>query len=210
MLFTQKSQMKTFVRRSLNDRDEYDTRKIYTGLLLKHGWLKSVRGAPWGIAEKTKTGDVEETRYHLISSATLVEAAYAAIELEPSNPQVQQLQAVPVENVVIFNSKTPMDVLEYLKDLANLLNGTGSKTSFIERLRLVPTIESKWLEEKQVNGIKARDSNYNAKLSAFLQKYWPGKFDSARDFSKANSLYSCLTNQGLWESFERWLDCKTR
>ena len=68
---------KTFVRHKLNDRDEHDTRNHYTQLILRHGWLKGVRGPPWAIAEKIRCdGELEgeSVRYHLISSATLMEA----------------------------------------------------------------------------------------------------------------------------------------
>ena len=205
MLYTE-SGAKAFSRHPLNDRNEHDTRRIYTELILKHGWLKNVRGSPWAVKERHTVGDKDEDRYKLISSATLVEAAYQAIEAAPDNGQVKQLRQAPLTGIVVFHHNTPPDVMAYLKDLANFLNGTGSKASFVERLRLVPTMETKWAEEKAKTNLKARDSNYNKKLADFLDKYWPQKFDSARDFSKASSLHSTLTSRGLWASFEQCLD----
>lgn len=205
MLYTE-SGAKAFSRHPLNDRNEHDTRRIYTELILKHGWLKNVRGSPWAVKERHTVGDKDEDRYKLISSATLVEAAYQAIEAAPDNGQVKQLRQAPLTGIVVFHHNTPPDVMAYLKDLANFLNGTGSKASFVERLRLVPTMETKWAEEKAKTNLKARDSNYNKKLADFLDKYWPQKFDSARDFSKASSLHSTLTSRGLWASFEQYMN----
>ena len=92
--------------------------------------------------------------------------------------------------------------MSYLKELANFLNGAGSKASFVERLRLVPSIETKWSEERIKTQLKAGDSNFNKKLGEFLDKFWPNKFDSARDYSKASSLHSILVGKGLWNPFE--------
>ena len=64
----------------MNDRDEHDSRAHYTQLILRHGFLRGVRGPPWATAEKIKLQDGDDSesegvRYHLISSATLMEAA---------------------------------------------------------------------------------------------------------------------------------------
>ena len=66
---------KALTRHRLNDRNECDTRNHYVSLIQKHGWLKGVRGNPWAVAEKIKDGEEDSVRYHLISSATLTEAA---------------------------------------------------------------------------------------------------------------------------------------
>lgn len=71
---------KAFLRHKVNDRDEHDSRAHYTQLILRHGFLRGVRGPPWATAEKIKLQDGDDSesegvRYHLISSATLMEAA---------------------------------------------------------------------------------------------------------------------------------------
>ena len=90
------------------------------------------------------------------------------------------------------------------QELANVLNGTGSRASFVERLRLITTIEARWTAERTETNLKCRDQGYHQKLADFLGKYFPGKFESARDFAKASSVYSLLVNQKLWPCLERW------
>ena len=102
MLFTE-SKAKAFSRHPLNDRNEHDTRRIYQDLILKHGWLKNVRGSPWAVKERHTVGDTDADRFKLISSATLVEAAYQAIESAPDNVQVKQLMQVPITGIVLFH-----------------------------------------------------------------------------------------------------------
>ena len=89
------------------------------------------------------------------------------------------------------------------QELANLLNGTGSKASFVERMRLIPTIEARWATERTQQNLKCRDAGYNGKLAEFLSKFFPQKFDSARDYAKASSVYNLLVTQKLWPSLER-------
>ena len=89
------------------------------------------------------------------------------------------------------------------QELANLLNGTGSKASFVERMRLIPTIEARWATERTQQNLKCRDAGYNGKLAEFLSKFFPQKFDSARDYAKASSVYNILVTQKLWPSLER-------
>lgn len=105
---------------------------------------------------------------------------------------------VPVP--VLYNciSNTPQ------QELANVLNGTGSRASFVERLRLIPTIEARWTAERTETNLKCRDPGYHQKLVDFLGKYFPGKFESAPDFTKASSVYGLLVNQNLWPCLERW------
>lgn len=74
----------------------------------------------------------------------------------------------------------------------------------MERLRLIPTIEARWTAERTETNLKCRDPGYHQKLVDFLGKYFPGKFESARDFTKASSVYGLLVNQNLWPCLERW------
>lgn len=198
---------KTFVRHQLNSRNEVDTRRHYMGLITKHGMLKDIRGSPWAIRETVSQShsNTTEHRLHLISSATLIEAIYLAVETAPENLQVIQTKKQPIQNITIFNPKTPTDVLHYVRDLANMLNGVGSNISFVERLQMVPAIETKWAEERKRTGVKFRDSNFNAQLGIFLDKFWPSKWDSARDYTAAVSIVKHLTDSSIRDEFLEFL-----
>ena len=70
-------------------------------------------------------------------------------------------------------------------------------------MRLIPTIEARWATERTQQNLKCRDAGYNGKLAEFLSKFFPQKFDSARDYAKASSVYNLLVTQKLWPSLER-------
>ena len=67
-------------------------------------------------------------------------------------------------------------------------------------MRLIPTIEARWATERTQQNLKCRDAGYNGKLAEFLSKFFPQKFDSARDYAKASSVYNLLVTQKLWPS----------
>jgi hypothetical protein len=99
------------VRHWLNVRDEHDTRKHYVELILKHGILRDVRGNPWSVTETMNYvgadgKDYSETKFHLLSSATLFEACYIAAETHPDNEQVKQTIGSPIKNITVFLART--------------------------------------------------------------------------------------------------------
>ncbi len=112
-------------------------RRQHMGLIMKHGMLKDIRGSPSTIRETVSQShsSTTEHRLHLICSDALIEAIYLAVETAPENLQVIQTKKLPIQNMTIFNPKTPIDVLHYVRDLANIsnmLNGAGSNISFAE------------------------------------------------------------------------------
>ena len=62
------------------------------------------------------------TKFKMISSATRMDGFYMAFEVDPENANVKETMANKVVRVLLFDERTPRDVLEYLKDLHNKLN----------------------------------------------------------------------------------------
>lgn len=77
---------RTFVRHSINNRNQKDTREKYVDLLLQHGMLKSVRAAPKAVPTSS---DPHHWQLQLLTHAHLIEALYLAAERHPENRQVQ-------------------------------------------------------------------------------------------------------------------------
>ena len=46
--------------------------------------------------------------------------------------------------MVLFNVRTPRDVLEWLRDIGNSLNDLSSGITYVETLGLVPRFTSMW------------------------------------------------------------------
>jgi hypothetical protein len=87
----------------------------------------------------------------------------------------------------------------YLRDLANFLNGVGSKTSYVEHLRLVPSIQNTWQRRVSDQKIKARMSGKFQ--SQFIEELWPGKFGSYRDYLLASSFWSAMDACALFDKY---------
>eukprot|EP00969_Alexandrium_andersonii_P013701 597906-Alexandrium_andersonii.AAC.1 len=60
-----------------------DTRRHYRDLIMEHGILKDISRPPWAIPESSD----RDAPQLLIGAATVVEAAYEALETAPQNPQ---------------------------------------------------------------------------------------------------------------------------
>ena len=52
-------------------------------------------------------------------------------------------------SVLLFNSRTPRDVLEWLRDIGNSLNDLSSGITFVETLGLVPRLTAMWDAERK-------------------------------------------------------------
>ena len=51
--------------------------------------------------------------------------------------------------MLLFSTRTPVDVLEWLRDLGNSLNDLPSGITFVETLGLVPKFTSMWDAERR-------------------------------------------------------------
>ena len=63
-----------------------------------------------------------KTKFQMISSATRMTGFYEAWESDPDNINVHETLNNKVVRVLLFDARTPWDVLEYLRDLHNKLN----------------------------------------------------------------------------------------
>ena len=80
-------------------------------------------------------------------------AVYRAYEKEIANPtgpngEIAPQLAATLANgtgpVVLFNVRTPRDVLEWLRDIGNSLNDLSSGITYVETLGLVHRFTSMW------------------------------------------------------------------
>ena len=135
-----------FTRHELNHRQQLSTRREYKELILKMGLMKDMRaGRPMAVPDPL---DPETWQLNLIAAATLVEALYDAAEEDPSNAQVRASLQDGLTSAIVLHPKTPWDVVEYLRDSANRFVAYGSRTSFLERYKMISKIEAAWRAER--------------------------------------------------------------
>ena len=122
-----------------NARNHKRVREKYVQRVLRSGIFVGVRGAPWVLAS-----DEQPPVFYLMSYATLAESVYEAALREPENKFVKISLENGIPGAIIFNARTPADVLTYLKELHNDFHA-GVDTSFLEIYLKIEDIEASWL-----------------------------------------------------------------
>lgn len=153
-------------RHALNDRDQHSTRAIYREKIKEVGISKGARNEALAVPlghlchTKLQVANVTlEIPAAFVGGAHLMEAAYEAW-FEPgseSNPQVLTSMRAGLPNVTLLDSRTPPDVLSWLKDGANLFNELASGIDFLERYKATTAIAAAWVEERQSKRARLED-----------------------------------------------------
>ena len=98
--------------------------------------------------------------------------------------------------------------MEWLRDWGNLFNKAAAKASFIEHLRVLhdkihPALVSH-LELDFKPAMTSSHKEYERTVKTFLDKFFPGRFNSFREFQPAQAFHNRLVDQELWEWFINW------
>ena len=115
------------------------------------GIVQNIRSGAWlfGLKDNAITPDSKFTCMHCASLAEGCRLAYEEdVAAGSINLIVQQSVAAGFRNSVLFYRETPTDVKMYLKELGNMMNSEATNTTFLEDIRICPTIETSWLQLK--------------------------------------------------------------
>ena len=125
----------------------------YTVGMIGKGFLKGLGSQIWAVPS-----DIHMSKFYLITAGTRLMAVYRAVAKEMENPSgpngemPEQLKATLAGGtgpVVLFNPRTPKDVLEWLRDVGNSLNDLSSSVTYIETFSLVPRVSQKWDDHRK-------------------------------------------------------------
>ena len=113
-------------RHQLNGRQQDAIVDSYAkSIIMEQGLVSGVRGAAWTIEQADGT-------FKLITFGTLSSAVYQLIETgHREHPMVQHALATGIVGSVVLHSKTPIDVIAWLRDYHNTFH-CGSSYSFVE------------------------------------------------------------------------------
>lgn len=130
------SRVRNLARHSVfNPRQQEGVKAAYVKSCKARGICESVRGEAWA-TQPTANDDGRMGPYLLISSASLVEAFYTALNEEPGNPNLIATLRHGIQ-VRILSSRTPPGICKYLTKLHNRFHG-GASTNFLELIGFIP------------------------------------------------------------------------
>ena len=105
-------------RHVLNNRHQMDTKRKYTNMILQFGILTECRSEVVAVPGPLPANNLgaESVVYLFIAGATLVEAAYEAMKLQPVSPLMIRLRAEGLKGVTLLDRRTPDDALKWQKN----------------------------------------------------------------------------------------------
>jgi hypothetical protein len=112
--------VKTLRRHPENDRLQLSVVEKYAKGLESTGLVAGVRGQLWAVEGAVIDG---LQHYDLITYGTLTSAMYVAADRSPDNPMVKSSVEAGVEDCIILHSKTPLDVVRWMRDFHNQWHG---------------------------------------------------------------------------------------
>ena len=83
--------------------------------------------------------------------------------MNPKNELVMHAVANGFKGALVLRKDTPGDVLAWVKNKHNAFH-TGSQTSFIELMAMVPEVEEKWKAHKRLKRISVESTPKNRAL----------------------------------------------
>ena len=205
---------KVFERHALNDRHQAAVVDAYKESIKKEGVLRGVRSDIWAVASSLDADFPE--RLHVISGASLIEAAYKANAEDQDNPNVIRTLAGQVFNITVFQHNTPAAVIHFLVDIGNVKVGTGSVTSHIQKYKAVDGYLASWAAYREKFKIKSRmkgttsQSGYESSRREWLLARPSNLFPTLIGFDKASDFYKDLSTTTLWEEYRTFCEssCK--
>lgn len=99
------------------------------------------------------------------------------------------------------------DVLEWMKDWGNAFNRAASKPSFVEHLQALDKIEpalQSYLATQFSPPLTSSHKSYEKEVKAYIDKIFPGRFESHREFQNATMFRKRMREHNLWQEFLDW------
>eukprot|EP00959_Pyramimonas_sp_CCMP1952_P420139 8800215-Pyramimonas_sp.AAC.1 len=130
---------KAFERHELNDRNCCDTRDKYKKDIKTRGFIVGGRNEMVVMRRSSST----DNSFWILSGAHVIEAIYDAfddmVKSKRHNPQVAAtvMKGIPITEA---DHRTPIDVVTHLTDVGNILNGIGTKTTFVQAMKVVQDV----------------------------------------------------------------------
>ena len=181
--------------------------KKYAKSILEEGLVSLVSGQP--IAIQADTPD----HYFMLAGASRCEALYVAHAMNPKNELVMHAVANGFKGALVLRKDTPGDVLAWVKNKHNAFH-TGSQTSFIELMAMVPEVEEKWKAHKRLKRIsvdstpKTGPFRYHALYSQFVLTKFDGLFASFNHYGLSKAFYHAATKLGVWDLFREHVESR--
>lgn len=94
-----------------------------------------------------------------------------------------------------------------MKDWGNAFNRAASKPSLIEHLEALNKIEPALMNylAKEFNPpMTSSHKDYEKSVKAYIDKIFPGRFPSYREFQNATMFRKRMIEHGLWTKFLEW------
>ena len=183
-------------------------------VLSGNGYLKESRaGAFTSIPDGL---DKHKWTLYQTSGATFLEAVYYCVEHHRSNQFVQHILATGVPGVVLLNPKIPADAIAYSRDQGNVCVGFGAPETFIELMRLVPTVEEAVKsscrergdaadddsdEEQRKSKKKRSQAGEETRWWQIVQQHWPDKWGSWAEFDRCKIVTHKLQRLNILDKF---------
>ena len=185
-----------FEMQSDNIRDQKVVEDDYVRSVLTKGNVSGVRGQPWAVLSEG-----EQPPFNLISYGTLARAIYRAAQAEPDNPNVLATLEQGLENLQVYSSKTPIDVIRWLRDFHNEFHG-GSGFTVLELLKLVEKIEAQWKAHATLKGLSV--SNVKAR-EEWINSAYPGKVASNHNYCEAKATIHAMRRLGVYDEVTKMI-----
>lgn len=186
--FFSKNGKKLLGRHATNQRRQDSVVRKYAKGVLQHGILSDMRSQPMAVPGE------QPDHFELIGAATLIEAAYIAMEVQEDNVFCKQLRENGVSNVIIFKNNTPADVLEWVAAEHNRFHH-GSSGTLIEQYREAGKIVQAWMVHRKEHNISVAscpstgEFRYERLYANFVQKNFPHAFSNWDSFDHAKAFF---------------------
>ncbi|CAK0895701.1 unnamed protein product, partial [Prorocentrum cordatum] len=187
-------------RHRLNQRVQKVVVLTYARGVLQNGVMAAMRAAPIVIA-----GD--GGKMEIIGGGTLVDSIFVAKSMQPENPHVVRALATGIPNCIEFDSRTPDDVITWVKNEHNNWH-SGSKYSCLEMYNELETIEAAWKEHKTKHNITVHgcpssgDLRYSKLFEKFVLENFEGVFEDGAHLTNARSFANAMKEMGIWEWYK--------
>ncbi|CAK0871070.1 unnamed protein product [Prorocentrum cordatum] len=206
---------KAFERHELNDRNCCDTRDKYKKDIKTRGFIVGGRNEMVVMRRSSST----DNSFWILSGAHVIEAIYDAfddmVKSKRHNPQVAAtvMKGIPITEA---DHRTPIDVVTHLTDVGNILNGIGTKTTFVQAMKVAaeasgqaaPEVDpgAEQAEEEKGDGpSRASQEGLETEFGQFIEQKYPGRWTSFASFKKCRALRNKLSN-ALFTKFEKYMN----
>jgi hypothetical protein len=137
-----------------NEREQDSVVDRYVESIAEYGLNADVRGKCF-VLESGTTG---KQRFPLmcITWGTLMRAAYRAFDEQPQSSEVKSSKIDGLSDVCVLSSRTPRDVVQWVRDFHNSWH-FGSSCTFVQLFREVVEIQANWQGSCEIGGQMAGD-----------------------------------------------------